>query len=53
MALKIKHWLACSVAFAAYCPQRALAQTSSTEAVTVTGGSRVISDAANFRPRRR
>src|SRR5579862_856931 len=45
MALKIKHWLACGVAFAAL-PTAALAQTSSTEAVTVTG-SRVISDAAN------
>src|SRR6201992_2419453 len=45
MALKIKHWLACGVAFAAL-PTAALAQTSSTESVVVTG-SRVISDAAN------
>src|ERR1700753_1421447 len=45
MALKIKHWLACGVAFAAL-PTGARAQTSHTEAVPVTG-SRVISDAAN------
>ena len=34
MALKIKHWLACGVAFAAL-PTAALAQTTSTESVTV------------------
>ena len=46
MALKIKHWLACGVAFAAL-PTVALAQShGNVETVTVTG-SRVISDAAN------
>src|SRR5258708_15996248 len=47
MALKIKHWLACGVAFAAL-PTVAYAQSAATnmESVTVTG-SRVISDAAN------
>jgi iron complex outermembrane receptor protein len=47
MALKIKHWLACGVAFAAL-PTVAFAQSAATgvEAVTVTG-SRVISNAAN------
>jgi len=47
MALKIKHWLACSAAFVAL-PAMAQAQTATdrVETVTVTG-SRVISDAAN------
>jgi outer membrane receptor protein involved in Fe transport len=45
MALKIRHWLACGVAFAAL-PTVAFAQTTNVETVTVTG-SRVISDAAN------
>jgi outer membrane receptor protein involved in Fe transport len=47
MALKIKHWLACGVAFTAL-PTMAYAQATSgtVETVTVTG-SRVISDAAN------
>jgi iron complex outermembrane receptor protein len=45
MALKIKHWLACGVAFAAL-PTVAFAQATNVETVTVTG-SRVISDAAN------
>jgi len=46
MALKIKHWLACGVAFTAL-PTMAYAQaTPGVETVTVTG-SRVISDAAN------
>src|SRR6185437_16319822 len=45
MALKIRHWLACSVALAAL-PTAALAQATNVESVTVTG-SRVISDAAN------
>ena len=47
MALKIRHWLACGVAFAAL-PVAAYAQSTGTsvESVTVTG-SRVISDAAN------
>jgi outer membrane receptor protein involved in Fe transport len=47
MALKIKHWLACGVAFAAL-PNTAFAQgaASNVETVTVTG-SRVISDAAS------
>src|SRR5258708_3193836 len=46
MALKIKHWLSCGVAFAAL-PTVAYAQsTGGVESVTVTG-SRVISDAAN------
>jgi iron complex outermembrane receptor protein len=47
MALKIRHWLACGVAFAAL-PTLAYAQSAATnvESVTVTG-SRVISDAAN------
>src|SRR5215471_20278677 len=47
MALKIRHWLACGVAFAAL-PNAAMAQTAApnVESVTVTG-SRVISDAAS------
>jgi outer membrane receptor protein involved in Fe transport len=47
VALKIKHWLACGVAFAAL-PSVAYAQSAATnvESITVTG-SRVISDAAN------
>jgi outer membrane receptor protein involved in Fe transport len=47
MALKIRHWLACGVAFAAL-PNAVMAQPAATnvESVTVTG-SRVISDAAN------
>ena len=47
MALRIKHWLACGVAFTAL-PTMAYAQAtaSNVETVTVTG-SRVISDAAN------
>ena len=47
MALKIKHWLACGVAFAVF-PTGVFAQSAATnvESVTVTG-SRVISDAAN------
>jgi outer membrane receptor protein involved in Fe transport len=47
MALKIRHWLACGVAFTAL-PTMAFAQSAATnvETVTVTG-SRVISDAAN------
>src|SRR4051812_46490629 len=47
MALKIRHWLACSAALVAL-PQLAVAQGAGTgvESVVVTG-SRVISDAAN------
>ena len=48
MALKIRHWLACGVAFAAL-PNVAQAQqtaANSVETVVVTG-SRVISDAAS------
>jgi outer membrane receptor protein involved in Fe transport len=47
MALKIRYWLACGVAFAAL-PNAAMAQSAATgvESVTVTG-SRVISDAAS------
>src|SRR5579872_5807638 len=48
MALKIRHWLACGVAFAAL-PNVALAQQSAANSVenVVVTGSRVISDAAS------